>query len=80
MGAREKEGKMGEEKGSKKFSLLSSRPPPRSFWLAPFSPLVSSFNMRFREQNIRAPEEKAWTAGYIIVDLISSQSQYVTLP
>ena len=36
--------------------------------------------MRFREQNIRAPEEKAWTAGYIIVDLISSQSQYVTLP
>ena len=78
MGAREKEGKMGEEKGSKKFSLLSSRPPPRSFWLAPFSPLVSSFNMRFREQN--APEENACTVGYIIVDLISSQSQYVTLP
>ena len=35
--------------------------------------------MRFREQNIRAPEENAGTAGYIIVDLIS-QSQYVTLP
>ena len=42
------------------------------FRLAPFSPLVSSFNMRFREQNIRAPEEKACTAGYIIVNLIKS--------
>ena len=31
--------------------------------LAPFSPLFSSFNMRFREQNIRAPEENACTAG-----------------
>ena len=31
VGAREKEGKIGGEKGSKKFSLLSSRPPPRSF-------------------------------------------------
>ena len=30
----------------------------------PFSPLFSSFNMHFREQNIRAPEENAYTAGY----------------
>ena len=27
------------------FSLLSPHPLPRSFWLAPFSPLFSSFNM-----------------------------------
>ena len=27
-------------------------------------PLFSSFNMRFRQQNIRAPEENACTAGY----------------
>ena len=29
-----------------------------------FSPHFSSFNMQFREQNIRAPEENAYTAGY----------------
>ena len=33
-------------------------------WLAPFSPLFSSFNSRFRQQNIRAPEENACIAGY----------------
>ena len=30
----------------------------------PFSPLFSSFNMHFREQNIQAPEENACTSGY----------------
>jgi len=65
VGASAKEGK-GKGGGEKKyaFSLLSSRPLPRSFWFAPFSPLFSSFNMRFREQNIGAPEENACTAGY----------------
>ena len=43
---------------------FAPRPLTRSFWLAPFSPLFSSFNMRFREQNIRSPEENACTAGY----------------
>ena len=44
--------------------LIGARLLPRSYWLAPFSPLFSSFNMYFREQNIRAPEENACTAGY----------------
>ena len=45
--------------------LLSPRPLLHTFWLAPFSPFFSSFNWRFREQNVRAPEENACTAGNV---------------
>ena len=45
--------------------LLSPRPILHSFWLAPFSPFFSSFNWRFREQNVRAPEENACNAGNV---------------
>ena len=50
------------------FSLLFSRPVHRSFRLASFSPLFSSFNIRFREQTIRAPEGNACTAGYKFIN------------
>lgn len=36
--------------------LLSPRPVLHSFWLAPFSPFFSSFNWRFREQNVRVQD------------------------
>ena len=45
--------------------LLSPRPFLHSFWLAPFSPFFSSLNWCFREQNVRASEENACTAGNV---------------
>ena len=53
VGARAKEGKRGGG-GEKKCSSLSPPPTPLLLTRPIFSPL---FNMRFREKNIRAPEE-----------------------
>ena len=47
------------------------RPPTPLFLTRPISSPL--FNMRFREKNIRAPEEKACTAGYLIYDTPDKQ-------
>ena len=60
VGARAKEGKKGGG-GEKKYSSLSPRPTLLLLTRPIFSPLS---NMRFREKNIRAPEENACTADY----------------
>ena len=59
VGAWAKEGKRGE----KKYAVFSSLSPPPTPLLLTRPIFCSSFNMRFREENIRAHEENACTAG-----------------
>ena len=61
VGARAKEGKRGGGGEKKIRRFLSSLPPIPVLLTCPI--LFSSFNMRFREENIRALEENACSAG-----------------